>query len=403
MKNKLTLKSLKLELERLKSLKETVSKKDIGHDIKNSYINKLYSKSGALWLYIITGVLGYAHKLPYIGRIITLLSLWYGKTTIWKILVKIRKIFIIFNAIIGVYMVFKGVGFSTDNLIGGFYGVGHTYLEMFYSMTKRLFYWFVDLFDHKIVPNVPGSGSGSNVPSNYNPWRWYTKPMHQAPISERILDLASNKDLLTNPFNLNIHTPTPWYRDSTTWMWIAGITCTIGLTILGYKLLMDPTILQDLLGKKSSGGGGGAAGPVVNVDPGSPSQSVAETLKGKAKDIGSGILNIPRVVANKLNPFNYFVASDTVRAQYESFLNYQNIPASADLRLYPFSADNPYDSWFTKFKKHLIGETITQRLQRAQDRIGYDMIYREMAGGSETLFSTATSAYQTHGTSTPNT
>lgn len=117
------------------------------HGIKNSYINNLYSKAGAFWLYIITGVLGYAHKIPVVGKVLSLLSLWYGRTTIWKILVKIRKIFIVFNAIIGVYIVFKTVGFSTDNLLAGFYGVGHTYVETLFSLTKRLFNWFVELFD----------------------------------------------------------------------------------------------------------------------------------------------------------------------------------------------------------------------------------------------------------------
>lgn len=297
-------------------------------------------------------------------------------------------------------MVFKGVGFSTDNLIGGFYGVGHTYLEMFYSMTKRLFYWFVELFDHKIVPNVPKPGNGGG----YNPWRWYTKPMHNAPISERILDLASNKDLLINPFNVNIQTPTPWYKDTSTWLRIAGIGCTIGLVFISYKLLMDPSILNELINRQPGGdkGGAGGSGPVVNVDPGSPVKSYSEAVKGKAKDIGSSIVNIPRVIFNKLNPLNYIVASETVKAQYEVFLEQQNTPGYIDFRLYPFSSDNPYDSWFTKFKKQLFGETITQKLERAQDRMSYDRVYRTMTGASETVFSTASSVYNTHGANTPN-
>jgi len=58
-------------------------------------------------LYLLSGILAYAHKIPFIGRMITLLSLWYGRTTWWKILVKLRKLFIIFNAVIGVIMVYK--------------------------------------------------------------------------------------------------------------------------------------------------------------------------------------------------------------------------------------------------------------------------------------------------------
>jgi hypothetical protein len=113
MKSRLTLKSLHQELENMKlktgksTTKDTTNKSIVSPDIKNSYINNLTMKSSTLWLYIITGVLGYAHKIPIIGKLITIAGLWYGKTTIWKILVKLRKIFIVLNAIIGVYMVFK--------------------------------------------------------------------------------------------------------------------------------------------------------------------------------------------------------------------------------------------------------------------------------------------------------
>ena len=95
-------------------------------------------RSGALPLYIITGILGYAHKMPIVGKVIGILAAWYGKTTIWKILVKIRKIFIVFNAIIGVYMVFKTVGFSTDNLLIGFTAMGETYLQTLFGLVKKI-------------------------------------------------------------------------------------------------------------------------------------------------------------------------------------------------------------------------------------------------------------------------
>ena len=91
-----------------------------------------------LWLF--TAVLSYAHKIPYIKYIISTLSIMYGRTTIWKVLIKIRKGFIIFNAIIGVYMVFKTVGFSYDNILAGFVGMGHSYLEIFTNFTKKLFH-----------------------------------------------------------------------------------------------------------------------------------------------------------------------------------------------------------------------------------------------------------------------
>jgi hypothetical protein len=127
-------------------------------------------RSSMFMLWVITTVLAYAHKIPFIGRIITLLSIWYGRTTIWKILVRIRKIFIAFNALIGVYMVYKSVGFGPDNVLAGFVGMGHTYLEIFMNFTKRLFNWIFELFDYKVIPNVP------NTPPS-SPPSWWPTPL----------------------------------------------------------------------------------------------------------------------------------------------------------------------------------------------------------------------------------
>ena len=51
----------------------------------------------------------------------------YAKTRWLQLLIYLRKWFIVFNAIIGVITVFKITGYSSDNWIAGFYGLGHTY------------------------------------------------------------------------------------------------------------------------------------------------------------------------------------------------------------------------------------------------------------------------------------
>jgi hypothetical protein len=55
----------------------------VGHDIKQSYIQNLHMRSSMFMLWVISGILGYAHKIPFIGKTIALLSLWYGRTTWW--------------------------------------------------------------------------------------------------------------------------------------------------------------------------------------------------------------------------------------------------------------------------------------------------------------------------------
>jgi hypothetical protein len=64
-------------------------------------------------------------------------------------------------------MVFKTVGFIYDKVLPGIAGITHTYLEFFMNFTKRLFNWIFELFDNKIVPNVPDNKP--SLPKNY-PW-----------------------------------------------------------------------------------------------------------------------------------------------------------------------------------------------------------------------------------------
>jgi len=89
----------------------------VGHEevTKQSYFKNLHMKSSMFTLWVITAVLSYANKIPFIKQIVSMLSLYYGRTTFWKILIKLRKAFIMFNALLGVFMVYNTVGFSYDN------------------------------------------------------------------------------------------------------------------------------------------------------------------------------------------------------------------------------------------------------------------------------------------------
>ena len=127
---------MKLDLD---NLKKSQSSKMAPDTNKKSRIINLFKQSSMLHLWLISGILGYARRIPFINKFVSLLSLWYGRTTIWKILGKTRKLFVIINAIIGVYAVFKTVGFNFDNILIGF--MGHTYFEVLGNLTNKLFNW----------------------------------------------------------------------------------------------------------------------------------------------------------------------------------------------------------------------------------------------------------------------
>jgi hypothetical protein len=227
MKNnsKLSLKTLKHEIDLIKTASKANTKSTPNVEIKN-----IFQKSSMFYLWLLTGVLGYIHKIPIIGRVITLLSLWYGKSNWWKLLVYSRKLFIILNAIIGVFVVFKTTGFTPDLLLHNIIMMGHTYLEIFTNLTKRLFNWFVELFDSKIVPNLPGdnykpfNGKGGVV-TDYKPYFNPVSATHQP--------TPSLRESYSSLFNISVDpTPTSWYKDYTTWLWIGGLVLSVGALYL---------------------------------------------------------------------------------------------------------------------------------------------------------------------------
>ena len=385
--NKLTLKALKSELELLKSTKLSNNKAKpntetnshnaevAGHDIKGSYINKIYMKSSMFYLWLLTGVLGYATKIPYIGKIITLFGVWYGRTTWWKMLVKLRRMFVIFNAIIGVFVVFNTVGFSTDNIIAGFSAIGHTYYEILFNFTKRLFHWLVELFDHKIVPNVPGDGPSFKKPNTSG--YWLPKGIDQSWYN-RLPKLENLPSEWYKPgISFNIGQPSiPWYRDWSTLWWVGGILGSLGMAYISYKLYSDPSLVTNFIKNtffSSNGGGPGASsGPagtgapdITQTSPTASSSSGPET-----RTMGNSIAYFFSKTYHTINPYNWFTSRNNFEMNHDRFLEQQ---ASTDYnnKLWPFTEVNPYYPWYQRAKIYFLGESTIENQVRLEARSIY--------------------------------
>ena len=77
-------------------------------DALNAANKPVQSNTGKIMsLFALTSLIAYAHKLPGVSKLTNLLSLWYGRTTWWQMLIYIRKGFIVLNALIGLYATFK--------------------------------------------------------------------------------------------------------------------------------------------------------------------------------------------------------------------------------------------------------------------------------------------------------
>jgi hypothetical protein len=257
----------------------------------------------------------------------------------------------------------------------GFTAMGHSYAEIFWNFNKRVFTWIYDLFDHKIVPNLPG-----NPPSN--PTSWFSNKLESqksgwfsGPYSNIKPEVLNNTgidslrktymdDLINKSVNININS-TPWYKDLTTWLLIGGTLASVGVFYIGYKIIMDPLFINDLPLI-----GNWFRSPIPPVAPEvvvTPTQETVTAANQVAEASSSSVTkSLITTVGNsfkKLNPATWFMSSvdyDNATAVFrasQSSHGYNN-------SLYLFKPINPYDPWLTRMRISLLGETTLERETR---------------------------------------
>ena len=107
--------------------------------------------------------------------------------------------------------------------------MGYTYFDMFTSGTTRLFEWFLNLFDRKIVPKPPTS------PSWY--WwgpkqhTWHTRSFGMLPNGlSKVMDIPSQIEMPSSDKILEkiyISNQSSWYTTIYNILWYAGIAVVI--------------------------------------------------------------------------------------------------------------------------------------------------------------------------------
>ena len=358
--NKLTLKSLQQQLEDLKVYK---AKNNIP---KVEKVEQVITKStslkgiGLIPFQIISLLLANLYKIPLISILADKLRKYYGRTSIWYMLILLRKIIIIINAIIGLYFVFSLGGIGSDTILANFVSMGNTYIEILLNITKKIFSWFVELFDYKIVPK-PSDNSWWFGPKQHT---WQTKPM----VNNGFIDLANvAKDYYPHP--LNIKDNIPWYKDWYSMLWYTGLlvgsVTIIGIGYLGYTYY---SLYGFNIFTNTSGSADGTPRP--NVTSGStPTAPTAPTTGGDTTT--QSIMTFLAASKRALNPLNWWdsinksLPADT---QERIFRSRQNEIATANMSLYPYTSNDPMRPWLDKIRIGLLGETINEYQRRMFDR-----------------------------------
>jgi hypothetical protein len=257
-------------------------------------------------------------------------------------------------------MVYKTVGFGYDNILAGFIGMGENYFIILTNFTKRMFNWFFELFDYKIVPNVP------NLPNNKPSWLDY-KPLPKIegvtvnpPIKKDGWGLPGLDEFfrLRDTYkNVTVNTTSPWYTDLTNWLLIAGIATSIGVCYFGYQFMTNPNFINDsnwfsflsYFRGNPGGGGIGPVGPDINV--------TGDTIASGSGYVGDFFARSSRSIFRGLNPYNWFTPAADSQAMENTFMINQASTTVYDNRFYPYTEYNPFAPLHKRLKILIIGES----------------------------------------------
>lgn len=172
-KEKLTLKKLNAQLELLLK-NSTPQNPTVDKGVTTSIINTLSSSYTGVNSKV-SSILVSLKKLPIIGKLIKFLKL--DKLTFWGIFVLGRKLFIFFNAFLGIYFMLKFTGISFEayeginSIIAGVIGLSYNYLEVVKSFTSKALHSTLEFFNYKIIDNSPSIDKTGHVSqADNNSW-----------------------------------------------------------------------------------------------------------------------------------------------------------------------------------------------------------------------------------------
>ena len=268
--------------------------------------------------------------------------------------------------------------------------LGNTYFDLLIGGVKRLFYLIYNLFDDWILPKPP-------VEPEWKIWKWGGKTYDTRSVNPNIFSSGSINNYTVPKVDSNwSQVPTAIYdnlishnTNSNSWtnslyniLWYTGITVvTLSVGFLAYSIYTDPGIITKHIPFRSHGNApiNPADAPDININDNrtNPISLLFENT--------IGLYNSYRGMLNILNPF-YWLSGNTTNIEFDAFLASQANPQTYNSRYYPFTIHNPHDSWLTKLRFSVFGESDTERLLRGnRERVCRDAIDNLFLNSSQNI------------------
>ena len=242
---------------------------------------------------------------------------------------------------------------------------------MLYYSTKRLFNWLFSLFDW-IYPTPP-------VEPSWKVWKWGGNTYDSRPINPNIFSSGSmnnytvpkmeSSNWSTLPrsiyYNLTGNNSNSWTNTLYNILWYTGIVVvTLGVGFVAYSIYTDPGIVTKHIPFRSNNN------PNINNMANQPDIEINDNRTNPSAQAGSWLFDATRGLyegykgmLNILNPF-YWLSGNTTNVDWDTYMASQSNPNTYNKHFYPFTNNNPHDSWLTKLRITVFGESDTERLLR---------------------------------------
>lgn len=168
-------------------------------------------------------------------------------------------------------------------------------------------------------------------------------------------DLAKTQDFYPTK---SVTSNSDWNISS--WLWYTcGAVLTIALLYFVYSMFTSNEFIDSIAPNQNKIDKGKASiYPSDISQPGTPNITIFDESSNNPQP------SIINKISSYLNPFNYFTTQDQVDSKFKDFLDYQLKPAQANFKLYPYTVENPFDSWFKKLNISIFGESSNDAIER---------------------------------------
>lgn len=330
-----------------------------------------------------------------------MLSLWYGRTTRWQLLLYIRKAFVVFNAIIGIIAILSTI--DEEISIASIVNIFNAYLAKFKSYGLNVLQWVLDKVG--LVPTPPDNGYPTSPDTGWS--KEQIARINELNRQKAELDKAlrkldeynnfSQQRVWTSWFSWLSGTSDSWIPN---WVWYGGLGILgAGVLFIGYTVVTNPYAISDLIAPKRDAyrGGSTSATPditITDATTGAATSAAEEVTEKVAEGLGeaaaSGLFTLFTPLAglryfggavggaatshkinliNTLNPFNWATPDDERLSQLRLYIKQQNaMNKDCNRKLYPYTSDYPFDPWWTRARKAFFGETRAEYESRTEQK-----------------------------------